>query len=159
MLTLEIFVHMDAVDRHAWQGAADDRPLTPLGEQQSERIADELTAGTVVAIYSSQALRCRASLAPLSQRLSLPVQVLPGFQDTAEKAVLALNEIHAAVPDGRAVLCSYGDVVPALLDHLTAKRGQPAPARDNRKGAVFTLHYDGSTGWVESRGPTPGFPS
>jgi 8-oxo-dGTP diphosphatase len=159
MLTLEIFIHMDAVDRNAWQGAPDDRPLTALGEQQSERIATELTAAPVQAIYSSQAVRCRASLAPLSSALSLPVNVLPGFQDTAEKALGALGEIHRAVPNGRAVLCSYGDVVPALLTHLTSTWGQPAPARDNRKGAVFTLHYDGASGSVDTRGPTPEFPT
>jgi 8-oxo-dGTP diphosphatase len=159
MLTLEIFIHMDAVDRNAWQGPADDRPLTPLGERQSERIADELLSGPVQAIYSSQALRCRASLAALSRRLSLPVQVLADFQDTAEKARGALKEIHAAVPDGRAVLCSYGDVVPALLTSLTGEWHQPTPARDNRKGAIFTLRYDGANGSVETRGPSVGFPT
>jgi 8-oxo-dGTP diphosphatase len=159
MLTLEIFIHMDAVDRNAWQGPADDRPLTPLGERQSERMADELLSGPVQAIYSSQALRCRASLAALSQRASLPVQVLSEFQDTPEKALGALNEIHTAVPEGRAVLCSYGDVVPALLTYLTGAWNQPTPPRDNRKGAVFTLHYDGADGSVESRGPSEGFPT
>ncbi|HEY2596220.1 MAG TPA: phosphoglycerate mutase family protein [Chloroflexota bacterium] len=159
MLTLEIFIHMDAVDRNSWQGAPDDRPLTPLGERQSERIAEELTTGPVQAIYSSQAVRCRESLAPLSSRAGLPVQVLLQFQDTAEKALGALNEIHKAVPDGRAVLCSYGDVVPALLNHLTSAWRQPNPARDNRKGAVFTLHYDGAGGSVEAREPSPEFPT
>jgi 8-oxo-(d)GTP phosphatase len=158
MLTLEIFIHMDAVDRNSWQGAPDDRPLTPLGERQSERIAEELTSGPVQAIYSSQAVRCRASLAPLAARLELPVQVLVEFQDTAEKALRALNEIYAAVPDARAVLCSYGDVVPALLNYLTSTWGQPNPARDNRKGAVFTLRYDGGSGSVEAREPTAEFP-
>ncbi len=159
MLTLEIFIHMDAVDRNAWQGAPDDRPLTPLGEQQSARIAEELTAAPVQAIFSSQALRCTASLAPLAARVQLPVQVLTEFQDTAEKALGALGEIHAAVPDGRAVLCSYGDVVPALLNHLTSAWGQVNPARDARKGAVFTLRYDVASGSVEARGPSPQFPT
>jgi 8-oxo-dGTP diphosphatase len=159
MLTLEIFIHMDAVDRNAWQGPADDRPLTPLGERQSEHIAEELRREPVQAIYSSQALRCRASLAALSRRLSLPVQVLSEFQDTAEKALGALEEIHSAVPDSRAVLCSYGDVVPALLTYLTGKWNQPTTPRDNRKGAIFTLRYDGASGSVETRGPSVGFPS
>ena len=158
MLTLEILIHMDAVDRNSWQGAPDDRPLTPLGERQSERIADELAAEPVQAIYSSQALRCRASLTSLSDRLGMPVQVLTEFQDTAEKALGALQEMHTAVPDGRAVLCSYGDVVPALLNQLTSAWGQPNPARDTRKGAVFTLRYDGAGGSVETRGPNAEFP-
>jgi 8-oxo-dGTP diphosphatase len=159
MLTLEIFIHMDAVDRKSWQGVPDDRPLTTLGEQQSERIAEELTVEPVQAIYSSQALRCRASLALLSARLGLPVQVLTEFQDTADKARRALQEIHAAVPDGRAVLCSYGDVVPALLNDLTNTWDQPNPERDTRKGAVFTLRYDGASGSVETRGPSEAFPN
>jgi 8-oxo-dGTP diphosphatase len=159
MLTLEIFIHMDAVDRGSWRGAPDDRPLTPLGERQSERIGEELSSGPVQAIYSSQALRCRASLAPLAARLSLPVHVLVEFQDTAEKALGALKEIHAAVPDGRAVLCSYGDVVPALLGYLTREWKQPPPPRDSRKGAVVTLHYDGAAGSVETRAPSADFPA
>jgi phosphohistidine phosphatase SixA len=159
MLTLEIFIHMDAVDRNSWQGAPDDRPLTPLGERQSERIAEELTSGPVQAIYSSKAVRCRASVAPMAARTGLPIQVLAAFQDTAEKALGALNEIHAAVPDGRAVLCSYGDVVPGLLNYLTSTWGQPNPARDTRKGAVFTLLYDGAGGSVEARGPSAAFPA
>jgi 8-oxo-dGTP diphosphatase len=157
MLTLEIFIHMDAVDRTSWQGAPDDRPLTPLGERQSEWIAEELTVAPVQAIYSSQALRCRASLAPLASRLGLPVQVLTEFQDTADKALGALREMHAAVPEGRAVLCSYGDVVPALLNALTSEWGQANPERDTRKGAVFTLRYDGANGSVETRGPSAEF--
>ena len=40
-LTLDIFIHMDAVGRQDWTGAPDDRPLTDLGRKQSERIADE----------------------------------------------------------------------------------------------------------------------
>ncbi|MBV9578665.1 MAG: histidine phosphatase family protein [Chloroflexi bacterium] len=159
MLTLEIFIHMDAVDRSTWQGAADDRPLTALGEQQSARMAAELTAGgPVQAIFSSQALRCRASLAPLSARLGLPIRVLPEFQDSAEKALTALQQIHEAVPDGRAVLCSYGDVVPALLTQLSAEWRQPPPERDTRKGAVFTLRHDGAAGSVTARAPSPEFP-
>jgi 8-oxo-dGTP diphosphatase len=158
VLVLGIFIHMDAVDRTAWEGEADDRPLTELGQRQAEQIAEEFAAAPLQAIYSSQALRCRASLAPLAKLTGLPVHVLPGFQDTAEKALDALHEIHAALPDGRAVLCSYGDVVPALLTLLATQWGEPPPPRDTRKGAVFTLRYDGAGGSIESRGPSPDFP-
>jgi 8-oxo-dGTP diphosphatase len=159
VLTLEIFIHVDAVDRNQWQGAPDDRPLTDLGRRQAEQLAQELGAEPLQAIYSSQALRCRASLSPLSQRVGVPVVVLPEFQDTAEKALGALREIHAAVPDGRAVLCSYGDVVPALLGYLANQWGARPPERDNRKGAVFTLRFDGENGSIATRGPSAEFPS
>lgn len=159
VLTLDIFIHVDAVDRNQWQGAPDDRPLTQLGRQQAERMAEELGAEPLQGIYSSQALRCRDSLAPLSARVGLPVVVLTEFQDTAEKALGALREIHLAIPDGRAVLCSYGDVVPALLGHLSNEWGAEPPQRDNRKGAVFILRYDGEKGTIRSRGPSPDFPT
>ena len=158
MLTLEIFIHTDAVDRTTWHGAADDRPLTELGQRQAERLASELAGAPLQAIYSSQALRCRASLEPLSKLTGLPVHVLPAFQDTADKALGALHEIHAAVPDGRAVLCSYGDVVPALLTLLATQWGEPAPARETRKGAIFTLRYDGAGGSIDMRAPGRDFP-
>src|SRR5579863_7828737 len=99
MLTLDIFIHVDAVDRHQWQGAPDDRPLTDLGRRQAERMAQELGAEPLQAIYSSQALRCRASLEPLSRSSGIAVVVLPEFQDTAEKALGALREIHAHIPE------------------------------------------------------------
>lgn len=159
MLTLDIFIHMDAVDRKQWQGVPDERPLTQLGRQQAERIANELVQPAVKALYSSQALRCQASMEPLSRKLGLPVVVLPGFQDTAEKALGALREIHASIPDGRAVLCSYGDVVPALLGLLAESWGMSPPPRDNRKGAVFTLQFDGANGAITSRGPSTEFPT
>jgi 8-oxo-dGTP diphosphatase len=159
MLTLDIFIHVDAVARDQWQGAPDDRPLTELGRRQAERMSEELGSQPLQAIYSSQALRCRESLEPLARRASLPVTVLPGFQDTAENALGELRRMHAAVPDGRAVLCSYGDVVPALLNYLSAQWGAPTPPRDNRKGAVFTLKYDGDRGSIETRPPSDDFPS
>jgi 8-oxo-dGTP diphosphatase len=144
---------MDAVDRQQWQGAPDDRPLTDLGQRQAERMAAELTADPVQALYSSAALRCRASMEPLVTRTGLPLTVVPGFQDTAESAFGELQRMYREVPDGRAVLCSYGDVVPALLAFLANQWGVDAPARDNRKGAVFTIRFDGASGTLDSREP------
>jgi phosphohistidine phosphatase SixA len=158
MLTVDIFIHTDAIDRKQWQGPPDDRPLTDLGRRQAERIAEELGAQPMQAIYSSQAVRCRDSLQPLARSFNLPILILRGFQDTAESAFAALQEIHSALPEGRAVLCSYGDVVPALLTFLAASWGVAAPPRDNRKGAVFTLRFDGASGSLESRAPGADFP-
>ena len=153
MLNLDIFIHLDAVDRKQWQGAADDRPLTDLGRQQAERMAEILAAQPVRAIFSSPAARCRESLEPLAEKLGLPIVVLPGFKDTqgykapagwdnpdrpgaaplggaqsAGSAFAALKEIEAQVPAGRAVLCSYGDIVPALLAFLSGASGVDMPA-------------------------------
>ncbi|HWO73672.1 MAG TPA: phosphoglycerate mutase family protein [Dehalococcoidia bacterium] len=180
---LDIFIHMDAVGRNDWQGPPDDRPLTELGWKQAERIAEELTKEKVDAIFSSPAARCRLSLEPLSKRTSLPVQVLPGFRDTlgykapagwenpnregpdplggaysAGSAYAALREIAAQVPNGRAVLCSYGDIVPALMAFLAGANGAEMPPRNNKKGAVFTIVVDGEKATLQGKDAPPDFP-
>ena len=186
MHTLEIFIHMDAVARNEWTGPGDERPLTELGRQQSQRIADELTAvGPITALYSSPALRCRASLEPLSQTLGLHVQVAPGFKDTlgyrapagwergdgkgpdplggaasAGSAYRALLDIRDALPDGsRAVLCSYGDIVPALLAFVAGANGTAMPPRLDKKGALYAIALDGDVATIAHRDASEGFPS
>jgi 8-oxo-dGTP diphosphatase len=182
-LQVDIFIHMDAVDRKGWQGAPDDRPLTALGQRQSEQIAHEMANEPVQAIFSSPAIRCRESLAPLSKQTGLPIEMLSGFRDTlgykapdgwenpdrpgadplggaqsAGSAFAALQEIKARVPEGRAVLCSYGDIVPALLAFLSGAAGIGMPGRNNKKGAVFTVLMDGTNVRLSSRDPAPNFP-
>ncbi len=165
---LDIFIHMDAVGRNDWQGPADDRPLTELGAKQAEEMSAMLSSEPVSAIFSSPAARCRESLQPLASKHSLPVVVLPGFKDTqgykappgwenpdrpggdplggaasAGSAFMALRQIQSQFPNGRAVLCSYGDIVPALLAFLSGAYGVAMPARNNKKGALFTVTFEG----------------
>ena len=181
--TLDIFIHMDAVNRNEWQGAGDDRPLTDLGRQQAERIAESLGSQKVDGLFSSPAARCTQSLEALSKKSGLPVEVLPGFKDTqgykapagwenpnregpdplggaesAGSAYAALRQIQAKVPEGRAVLCSYGDIVPALMAFLAGANGTQMPARNNKKGAVFTVVLDGDKATLSGSDAPADFP-
>src|SRR5215218_677758 len=168
-LTLEIFIHMDAVNRNEWTGPGDARPLTDLGKQQAERLAEEIASGGPVdALYSSPAVRCTESMLPFATRFGLPVTVEPRFKDTqgykppagwergegkgpdplggassAGSAYAALQAIRQVVPDGRAVLCSYGDIVPALLAFLSGANDIEMPPRLDKKGALYTVVLDG----------------
>ena len=158
MLTLDLFVHLETVDRNTWQGAPDDRPLNDVGVRQAEALAARLMAEPVDALYSSAAVRAQQSLQPLSAKTRLPVTVLPDFQDTAEKASSELERIHAATPNGRAIVCSYGDVIPALLANLAERYHLTPLARDNRRGVVFRVTYDGASGGLAVREPPLDFP-
>ena len=71
--TLDIFIHMDAVNRNEWQGAADERPLTDLGRKQAEIIAERLGSQEVDAVFSSPAARCQQSLEPLAKKAGVKV--------------------------------------------------------------------------------------
>ena len=158
MLTMDVFIHMETVDRNTWQGAPDDRPLNDVGRRQAEVLAADLTSEPVDALYSSAAARAQQSVEPLSAKTGLRVTVLPDFQDTAEKAFGELERIHAANPDGRAIVCSYGDVIPALLAYLAERYHLTPPARDNRRGVVFRVTYDGASGGLAVREPPVDFP-
>jgi len=185
-LTLEIFIHMDAVNRNEWTGPGDARPLTELGRQQAERLAEEIAAGGPVnALYSSPAVRCTQSMEPFAKRFALPVTVEPRFKDTsgykapagwergdgkgpdplggassAGSAYAALQDIRKALPDGsRAVLCSYGDIVPALLAFLSGSSGVEMPPRLDKKGALYTVLLDGDKATLSHRDASDGFPA
>ena len=183
-LTLDIFIHMDAVGRNDWTGSGDERPLTELGRDQSERIAAQLMEAPIHGIYSSPAKRCTESLEALSGKSGLPVTVLPGFRDTlgykapagwenpdrpggdplggaasAGSAFAAFEQIRQQLPEGgRAVLCSYGDIVPALLAFLAGSNGVDMPAKTNKKGAVYTVQIEGGKARLSLSEPAKDFP-
>lgn len=183
VFTLEIFIHLDAVNRNEWQGAPDDRPLTEAGSRQAAFMASHLGSGPVNAIISSPALRCTQSLEPLAAATGLSVEIMPGFKDThgyrapegwgtgdtpapsplggaqsAGSAYAAFRSLVERYPDGRVVLCSYGDIVPALLAFLSGLYGSEMPARNNDKGAVFTVTLDGEALTLQTNAPPPAFP-
>jgi broad specificity phosphatase PhoE len=183
-LTLDIFIHMDAVVRNDWTGPGDERPLTDLGRSQSGRIAAQLSSSPVHAIYSSPAKRCTESLEALSAKSGLPVTVLPGFRDTlgykapsgwenpdrpggdplggalsAGSAFAAFGQIKDQLPEGgRAVLCSYGDIVPALLAFLAGANGDEMPAKTSKKGAIYTVELEDGRARLSLKEPSPDFP-
>ncbi len=54
-------------------GQAPDAPLTPEGVAQATQLAEQLAALPIERIISSPFLRATQSIAPLAQRLSLPI--------------------------------------------------------------------------------------
>jgi 8-oxo-dGTP diphosphatase len=133
--------------RHCSAGSADRfagldrlRPLDGRGRRQAAALADAVRAEFAVrSILSSPYLRCRQSMEPLAQAAGLPVEVAEALaQGGAEDAALRLVR---GLPPGDAVLCSHGDVLPALLERLAAEDGLalgggPAPCA---KGSAWVL--------------------
>jgi hypothetical protein len=184
-LDLNIFIHLEAVDRDVWSGDPDERPLTELGWRQAERMAELLAAaGPIDALFSSPALRCRQSLQPLATRVGLAVEVLPGFRDTlgyrapagwenperpgpdplggaysAGSAFAALQAILGRESLRRAVLCSYGDIVPVFLAFLAGAYGVEVPPRSNARGFLYSVELRGARAKLSSRPAPAGFPA
>lgn len=183
-MRIELIPHMDAGDRTVWTGDQDERPLSDLGRRQAKRLTDSLATARVDALFSSPALRCRETLQPLADQLGLPIELLPelaethGFQpppgwDTpfwshfhrpvggayaAGRARSALCQIAALVPESRAIACSHGDIVPALITYLIGAYALPPVEPLARRGGWYTIELAGEFVQVITHPPLDDFP-
>ena len=128
--------HGKAGERSGW--AEDDRlrPLTKKGRRQAEGAAEALASEGVTRIVSSPYVRCLQTVRPLALVLGLPVEAreeLSEGEDTEEVWAWASRLREPTV------ICSHGDLIPAMI-HLAEREGAELPAtRECRKGSVWRL--------------------
>lgn len=167
-LLLELVTHMDAGDRATWAGDQDERPLSDPGQRQAARLASALALARIDALFCSPALRCRQTVQPLADRLGLPIQNLPELHEThgfapppgwdapfwsaihaplggayaAGRALAAMRRIARSRPDGRAVACAHGDIIPVFIACLTGIHALPPVAPLTQRGGWYTIALD-----------------
>jgi broad specificity phosphatase PhoE len=185
VLTIELVAHMDAGDRRLWAGDQDVRPLSELGHGQAARMTEVLAASPVDAFYSSPALRCRQTLAPLAARFELPIIVVPDLRETdgflppagwtrppwpdecpdphggayaAGRAWSALRQIRAMSPVGRVAVCTHGDIAPALIAFLVGAESLSPPPALVWRGGWYTISIAASKLDVQHHDAPSDFP-
>lgn len=129
--------HALAGKRGAFDGPDAERPLSPEGVEQAERIADLLAATPIARIMSSPLLRCVQTVEPLAERLGIAVETPQWLREGSgpdEAAAVARAEA------GGIVLCSHGDVLHALVGLLAAEGAPLEPGEPFVKGSVLSLH-------------------
>jgi len=79
-----------------------DRPLTELGRQQAQHLADEVAGLGLTAIYTSPLRRCTETADIVSRVVSLPPIADPALQevDVGSWAGLTRAEVEDRYPDG-----------------------------------------------------------
>src|SRR5437588_7347404 len=82
----ELFIvrHGDAIpgaDEIIPSGIYDDLPLSRLGREQAQWLADRLGVLSFNAIYSSPLLRCRQTAAPMAERLRLAPVIVEDLKE------------------------------------------------------------------------------
>jgi 8-oxo-dGTP diphosphatase len=83
MVTIDLVRHMKAKNRRKWTGPQDERPLSRLGLRQACIQAAAMLEGEPIdAIYSSPAIRCRTTIAPIAERLGIEIQIDPLLAET-----------------------------------------------------------------------------
>jgi 8-oxo-dGTP diphosphatase len=158
-LVLDLVPHCASTPRDEWKSQDDLRPLSDLGLRQAD-ILGEVLGPVADAVYSSPSLRCRQSAEPLARAAGVPLMVdhrlseALGFTEPASwvngvfapigaslggawasgraaRAILPLATRHAG---GHVVVCSHGDIIPAVLSYLAAAYSTALPAVVGRGG-------------------------
>lgn len=134
--------HAKAGKRSHWDREDALRPLDDAGRRQAAALADRLSEYDPVALVSSPAVRCRETLEPLAERCGLVVVSEPKLYEELPYEI-ALDYVMGVAD--RTVLCSHGDVIPAIIDALVRRGMHVEGMRDSRKASVWVLEREGDS--------------
>jgi 2,3-bisphosphoglycerate-dependent phosphoglycerate mutase len=150
-------VHLYLVRHCQSSGQAPDAPLTPLGHEQAERLAEVLDGREIVRIVSSTFLRAQQSVGPLSGRLGLPVELdarlvernltSEPLDDWRGALRAAWDDHDLALPGGESSQAATARGLAALRDILAHGR-LPAVVVTHGNLLSLLLHaFDGRPGY------------
>jgi 8-oxo-dGTP diphosphatase len=125
---LIVLRHAKATSRSSWKGKDALRPLTRLGVQQAASNAPTVAAWRPKRIVTSTAVRCVATVAPLSAAYGVKPKRTDNLSQDAWEAgtsTLGLREVIGKRVRVRktAVLCSHGPVLPDILREIALATG------------------------------------
>ena len=135
--------HGKAGSSDRWHGPDGKRPLTSAGRGQARRLAEVLPLFGPVSVGSATPLRCRQTVAPLAERVGLPVAERrefgePEFGGDPQEAMDAV--VRALAAPGVDVVCSQGGTIPAVLQALGVQgHGVTGLLPPAAKGSVWAL--------------------
>jgi 8-oxo-dGTP diphosphatase len=139
-MALFLVRHAKAGSRSGWVGADITRPLTRSGREQADGITRLLIDEPVPRILSSPFRRCVETVQPLATKVGIPVELVELLAEG--QSASQVLELLAALPD-HTVLCSHGDVIPAVIDELAARGALIDGEPDWRKASTWVLERDG----------------
>ena len=129
--------HAKSGARSAWTEDDRLRPLSKAGRRQAEALVTAFRGVDVERAISSPYARCVQTIRPLALDRGLPVETSEVLAEGAPlEQALALLEETVHVPT---VLCTHGDVVPAVVLHLAERGAELEGERDWKKGSVWAL--------------------
>ena len=143
-MAIHLVRHAKAGSRPDWHQPDDLRPLTNGGLVQAAAVADALVPLDVTRILTSRYARCVQTVQPLADKLGLDVEAHAALAEEAslDKAFALFEEVAASGCE--TVLCSHGNVIPAILDRLQRQGiALVADAWSCHKGSVWTVEVDG----------------
>ena len=117
-MSILLIRHAEAGDRRDWAGEDRLRPLSEIGRDQAGRLATLWHERPVKRVLASPFTRCVQTVEPLAMTLGVPVEETDALAEG--NAAQALELIHELLGED-AALCTHGDVIPEVLQHLEAE--------------------------------------
>lgn len=143
-MPLYLVRHAKAGSRHDFDGSDRDRPLTNSGRRQASALAERLSAVAPTVIVSSPYLRCIETVQPLAVAVDCEVRCDERLAEFANEHVqpdASLFDLLHSLPD-RAVVCSHGDVIPAIVESLAGAGMRVTGTPEWGKASVWVLERD-----------------
>lgn len=114
--TLYLLRHAAAGDRIKWEGDDRLRPLTKKGRRQSASVAESLSDAGIERVVTSPYLRCVETVEPLAEAIGAKVEQSDALAEGPD--IDAAYNLMDSLVGNNAVLCSHGDVIPALMNRM-----------------------------------------
>ncbi len=132
--------HAKAGARSRWTEADELRPLSKSGRRQANGLVRMLRGLQVDRVVSSPYVRCVQTVRPVALDRGLPVEVSDALAEgsTLEGVMGLLDELSTAP----AVVCSHGDVIPAILEHAEALGACLDGPSESKKGSIWVLERE-----------------
>ena len=131
--------HAKAGTRSDWHRADHLRPLSGKGRRQAAQLAELLPLFGPSRAYAAPPVRCSQTIAPLADRLGLPIAVEPllGEEDYWVDPETGLTRfVELAKSPDVPVICSQGGVIPDLVSQLAQ-----VPDAPSRKASFWVLGF------------------
>lgn len=114
--TIHLLRHGEAGNRNKWDGVDAVRPLNKRGRKQAVAIAERLAGRGIERIYTSPYVRCVQTVEPLAAAIGAKVRTHEALAEGPD--VDAAYELIDNLVGYNAVLCTHGDVIPAVVNRM-----------------------------------------
>ena len=138
--TFYVVRHAKAGSRSHWTGDDRKRPLSPKGEQQAARVAEQFAKVSITAVFSSPYLRCVQTVEPLARARKVAVQQSAELAEG--RGITGLYVFFNNIELDDVVLCTHGDLVWELVEDLTNRRVLPAFRDQFEKGSTWVVEVE-----------------
>ena len=141
-MTIYVVRHAKAGSRGEFNGPDWLRPLVANGQAQARGLLPMFEHATFARVVASSYVRCMETMVPVAAHHGVAIEPDDALVEGAplETTLRLLDKLW----DFGAVVCSHGDIIPMVLQHLQAQGTDLGPAPKCEKASTWILngHFD-----------------